>query len=317
MVRPGTRSAQLAVFVGLATLDVIHRVARRAGPDEKVTALRQDIAAGGPAANAAVTYATLGGRARLVTALGKDRLAGVIGDELRAQGVEVVDVDPDADAPPAVSAILIDDDTGARSVTSLDATGRSVPSAASTRWDELLTDARVVLLDGHHRMLAVGAARAAAGAGIPVVLDAGRWKPVMAELIPLAADVLCSAEFRWPGTTDAVASARRILTEVAEDRIGHDHAARRDGARFVAVTNGAGPVTWWSGRESGQVDVPQVRAVDTLGAGDAFHGAYAFLRNDPALSPAERLAGAARVAARRVTTVGPRDWLAGIRPAPS
>ncbi len=96
MARLHQKPAPLGVFVGLATLDVIHRVTRRPGPDEKVTALRQDIAAGGPAANAAVTYAALGGRARLVTALGTDRLAGVIGDELQTHRVEVVDVDVDA-----------------------------------------------------------------------------------------------------------------------------------------------------------------------------------------------------------------------------
>src|SRR5690625_5980424 len=59
------------VFAGLATLDVIHRVDASPGPDEKVTALSQFVAAGGPAANAAVTFAALGGHAVLLTALGR------------------------------------------------------------------------------------------------------------------------------------------------------------------------------------------------------------------------------------------------------
>ncbi len=127
----------------------------------------------------------------------------------------------------------------------------------------------------------------------------------MSELIPLAADVICSAEFRWPGSTDAAASARRILAVPPADGA--------EEARFVAATNGAGPVTWWDGAASGEVAVPAVNAVDTLGAGDAFHGAYAFFRTDPVLSPTERLARAAGVAASRVTTIGPRDWLSGLR----
>jgi sugar/nucleoside kinase (ribokinase family) len=280
-------------------------VARRPGPDEKVTALRQDIAAGGPATNAAVTFAALGGHARLITALGSDRLAGVIRDELRTRGVEVIDVDQGATMPPALSAISVDDATGARSVTSVDATGRSVPAPPPSEWEGLLAGAAVVLLDGHHPLLAIAAARAAATAGLSVVLDAGRWKPVMSELIPLTGDVICSAEFRWPGSTDAVSSAAGILAA--------GPSSPGSAGRAVAVTHGADPVTWWRGSDSGQVPVPRVNAVDTLGAGDAFHGAYAFFRTNPLLSFTDRLAAAAQVASLRVATVGPRDWLDELR----
>src|SRR5690625_5828251 len=68
------------VFAGLATLDVIHRVDASPGPDEKVTALSQFVAAGGPAANAAVTFAALGGHAVLLTALGRSPIARTIRD---------------------------------------------------------------------------------------------------------------------------------------------------------------------------------------------------------------------------------------------
>ncbi len=306
-------SAPVGVFVGLATLDVIHRVSRRPGADEKVTAVRQDIAAGGPATNAAVTYAALGGRARLVTALGAAPPAALITDELASRGVQVVDVDPDSVTPPAVSAIAVDDATGARSVVSVDAAGRSVRPPSPGEWERLLTGAGVLLLDGHHALLAVSAALAAVAAGVPVVLDAGRWKPVMAELIPLADDVICSAEFRWPGTADPASSAAAIRAVTTPRSAGTAH----DGDSFtraVAVTQGAGPVLWWQGTSSGEVPVPAVRAVDTLGAGDAFHGAYAYRRAEDG-SFADRLAGAARVAALRVRTVGPRDWLSTLHPA--
>lgn len=287
----------LGVFVGLATLDVVHRVVHHAGPDEKVTAIGQDIAAGGPAANAAVTFAALGGRALLVTALGAHQLAHVIADELRSRDVRVVDVDPDDPEPPAVSAIAVDDATGARSVTSVDASARQVPGPAPSQWSRLLAGAAVVLLDGHHPLLAVPAALAAVGAGVPVVLDAGRWKPVMQTLVPLADDVICSADFRWPGSPDAATSAAGILGASGTPRA-------------VAVTNGAAPVRWWHGEASGDIAVPQVAAVDTLGAGDAFHGAYAFLRTEQQLTFPQRLAGAAGVAALRVSVQGPRGWLA-------
>jgi sugar/nucleoside kinase (ribokinase family) len=79
------------LFVGLATLDVVHTVAAPVGPNEKAVATRQDVAAGGPAANAAVTFAALGGRATLVTALGRHPLAGAAAEELVSCGLDVLE----------------------------------------------------------------------------------------------------------------------------------------------------------------------------------------------------------------------------------
>lgn len=90
MTTPGPRG----VFAGLATLDVIHRVDAPPGPNQKITAAAQFVAAGGPAANAAVTFAALGGHAVLVTALGQGAIAQTITAELAAQGVEVHDIAP-------------------------------------------------------------------------------------------------------------------------------------------------------------------------------------------------------------------------------
>lgn len=283
-------------FVGLATLDVVQRVDRPPGPNEKVTALRQDVAAGGPAANAAVVFAALGGRARLVTALGRSAVAGLVRSDLEGHGVEVVDVTPERVTPPAISSITVVDATGDRSVVSTDGGSEPVPAPADP--DRLVGDAAVVLIDGHHPAVAVTLAGAARAADVPVVVDAGRWKPVMADLLPLADDVVCSADYRWPGTADPVASALAIRASTD--------------CRAVAVTRGPSPVLWWDGPDQGQVSVPAVTAVDTLGAGDAFHGAYAWWRAQPGGSMADRLAHAAGIAALRCARIGPRAWLADL-----
>ncbi len=283
-------------FVGLATLDVVQRVSRPPGPNEKVTALRQDIAAGGPAANAAVVFAALGGRARLVTALGRSSGAGLVRSDLERHGVEIVDLTPHRDAPVSISSITVVDATGERSVVSPDAGTEMVPAPSDPM--PLVGDADVVLIDGHHPAVALATARAARAANLPVVIDAGRWKPVMADLLPLADDVVCSADFRWPGTADPSTSAQAIRVSA--------------GARLVAVTRGPSPVLWWEGEDASEVAVPAVTAVDTLGAGDAFHGAYAWWRTQPGRSAADRLGRAAVVAARRCASIGPRAWLADL-----
>lgn len=276
------------LFVGLTTLDIVHRVGRQLGPDEKATALGQDLAAGGPAANAAVAFAVLGGAATLVTALGRHPLAQFASDELRSRRVQLVDAMPDDLAIPTVSAIRVVHQTGQRSVSSVNAAGRS--AAVPAELARLASQADIVLLDGHHPALALTAARQAQAAGVPVLLDAGSWKPVLAELLPLVDAVIASAVFVVPPGTPGVLER---------------------GPRLLAVTHGGESVEWATPQKSGTVAVPAVAARDTLAAGDVFHGAAAYaLTWLGATRWPQVLAFAAQVAARRVVHEGPRAWLA-------
>jgi sugar/nucleoside kinase (ribokinase family) len=71
-------------------------------------------------------------------------------------------------------------------------------------------------------------------------------------------------------------------------------------------------VKWWSDNESGRLAVPRVRAIDTTGAGDTFHGALAVaVGRDPRVSDFPlALRYAIEVAGIRVRHPGPRSWLA-------
>lgn len=302
---PAAQQAPVGVFVGLTTLDVIHRARRAPGLDEKMTAERQDLAAGGPAANAAVVFAALGGRARLVTALGSGPAAAIARADLTAHGVEVVDLAQGSDLDLGISAIRVDVRTGSRSVLSMDAAAIDVPVPDDPA--QLLDGCEVMLLDGHHPRVAARLAEAAQHQGIPLVIDAGRWKPVMADLLARASTVIASADFRLadgrPPTAPAGGAAEG-------DALARGDAQAGASAPQWAVTHGAGAVTWWTDQSAGQVDVPSVEAVDTLGAGDAFHGAFAYARVRGPATFADQLADAAAVAALRCSVVGPRDWLA-------
>ncbi len=278
--------------MGLTTLDVVHRVSAPPDPNTKVTARRQDVAAGGPAANAAVVFAALGGRATLVTALGTGAAASAARDDLEAHGVRVVDVAPHGFVL-AVSAVAVDERTGERTVVSPDGGRQEV--GAPGRVHELVRGQDVVLLDGHHPALQTVAARAARAAGVPVVLDAGRWKPHLAELVPCCDVVAASGDFRLgaepAGRAGSVGPGLRAV-----------------GVPRVAVTHGGAPVEWWEGDRAGKVSVPPVEAVDTLGAGDAFHGALAWSLASGA-GFVESLEQAVGVASFRVAVAGPRAWL--------
>ena len=81
------------------------------------------------------------------------------------------------------------------------------------------------------------------------------------------------------------------------------------GVRTVVVTHGGDPVQWWSDGESGSVPAKPIVVVDTLGAGDAFHGAYSYFSTRGQGGVAERIERSAHVAALRCSMVGPRAWL--------
>ncbi|MDX1892031.1 PfkB family carbohydrate kinase [Mycolicibacterium sp. 050158] len=289
---PVSEDAPVGLFVGLATLDVIHRIAEVPAVNQKITSAAQFVAAGGPAANAAVTFAGLGGRAILVTALGDDPVADLIRADLAAYGVSVLDAAAGTIRAVPVSTVSVVESTGDRSVVSLDA----VNSDASPPADlgDLVAEADVVLVDGHHPLIARAAANLAAACDTTLVVDAGRWKPVMGELIRYATDMVCSNDFRMPGTEDSRSTAAALV---------------RGGVRTVVTTHGGDPVRWWSDGQSGSVPVEPVAVVDTLGAGDAFHGAYAYFATQGHEALAERIDRSARVAALRCSVIGPRAWL--------
>ena len=305
------------LFAGLCTLDIIQLIAALPGRDEKITARRQAVAAGGPAANAAVTFAALGGRAVLVSAAGAHPLAGGIRADLAAAGVRLVDAAAGDPASPPVSSVFVTEGSPGRAVVSMNAAGRAaVPPAELAA---LAAAAGIVLVDAHHRDLALAAARAARQAGVPSVLDGGSWRDGTQELLSLVDVAICSADFRPPGVPGPV--------------LGYLLGC---GVRWAAVTSGAGPVRWAGpGGLRGEVPAVAVPVADTVAAGDVFHGAAAYHlaaaapgRSAPGC-PARRagpaqitrarwqaaLESAAAVAARSCRFFGTREWLAGWLPA--
>lgn len=287
------------LFVGLATLDVVQLVDRLPAPNEKTVARQTWLAAGGPAAVAAIAFAALGGRARLWTALGSSPAAQLVTADLAAVGVEVVDAAPPGFAL-AASTVLLDAGTGHRAVVS--GSGHA-PGFAKIAGPDL-SGVDVVLVDGHHAALCRSAAlaafprdaavpgeRAPASATrgrVPVVVDAGSHKPVLDDLWPFVTDVVCSADYTHP----AGLAPTGLLGL---------------GPGLVAVSHGGDPLEWWTAEASGVVAPPRVEALDTVGAGDVLHGAYCYHLASGADRPLA-LQRAVATAAERVRHLGPFAW---------
>ncbi|HSF98031.1 MAG TPA: PfkB family carbohydrate kinase [Ornithinibacter sp.] len=274
---------------GLATLDVVQVVERMPGANEKVVALSTRVEAGGPALNAAVTAALLGMPSRLATALGRSPLAEVVREDCAAHGVELVDVAAEGFEVP-VSSVLVTESTGERAVVSRNAVG--VSSWASVDVVSVLDGVSAVLVDGHHLPVAVAVAAAAREHGIPVLADAGSWKPGLEALLAHVDVLVASADLRVPHGGSDLACLLAL------------------GPTWVARSAGADPVRWLSADgSSGSVAVPIVGVVDTLGAGDVLHGTFVadLARHGTADLPGT-LTRAVAVAARSVGASGVRGW---------
>lgn len=283
------------LFVGLASVDISYTVDRIPRRNQKISVQRQLITAGGPATNAAITFAFLGGRTTLVTAVGTHPLSAVIRDDLAHFSVRVHDMARGRLEPPPISSVIVDRATGERSVISANAAALSpLKTEFNSRW---LNGVSIVEVDGQYMPLCIAAASAARDRGIPVVLDSGSWKPGMAKLLPLISTAICSGDFRPPGC--------RNEKEVFEYLL-----ARR--VPRVAITRGHRPVRFIENGKQEEIPVRDIRPVDTLGAGDIFHGTFCHYAAWPGSTFAGALAAASRAATLSCLYPGTRSWMAKV-----
>lgn len=278
------------IFVGLSTIDVVYSIDQFPAANSKVAARSQDLFVGGPATNAAFTFGHLGGEPTLVTTAGRHVLSSVVRKELQRHSIQLIDLNSDFDEVPVISSICIIG-TGERNVISANAKRvKALPARVDER---VLEDAAIVLVDGHYMQACQVWASAARARGIPVVLDGGSWKDGTQDLLDSVDTAICSADFLPPGCSpgDEVVNYLRDCS-----------------VTNIAITNGAEAVRFQAGVSSGMVQVPQVRVVDTLGAGDIFHGAFCY-HASIGRGFVEALEAAATIAAESCRFRGTREWM--------
>ena len=278
------------IFVGLSTIDVVYGVDEFPAPNTKVAARSQEVFVGGPATNAAVTFARLGGEPALVTAVGRNLLGAVVREELKRYKVQLVDLNPEFEGLPALSSVTVDRH-GNRNVVSANAIRVTIPAV---KVDTSVCDsARVVMVDGHFIEACQAWAGAAKAHSKPVVLDGGSWKDGTEELLKSVHTAICSADFLPPGC-----ASRDEVIKFLKSR----------GVANIAITDGPKAIHFVSGQSSGTIGVPKVEVVDTMGAGDIFHGAYCFYISI-GRGFIESLAEATKVASESCRYAGTREWM--------
>lgn len=278
------------LFVGMVTLDLIYLSPKLPDHNQKIVASDYTVAAGGPATNAAVTFSYLGNQATILGVVGTHPITHLIRGDLESHGVAMADLDSTATEPPPVSSIIVTEATGDRAVISLNA--RKIQISNEQLPADIESSVDLVLIDGHQMAVGHALAKLAKNKNIPVVIDGGSWKPGFETILPFVDYAICSANFYPPGCKNS------------EDVIAYLAAV---GIPYVAITQGEKPIPYFSLGVSSQLQVTPINAIDTLGAGDVFHGAFChyILRQ----SFTDALASAAKIASYSCQFFGTRQWM--------
>ncbi|MEM7556263.1 MAG: sugar kinase [Cyanobacteria bacterium P01_A01_bin.84] len=292
------------LFVGLTTLDLIYLADSPPSANQKLVAADYTVAAGGPATNAAIAFSYLGSHsgnysgnyihcAKICGVIGSHPMTHLINGDLDAHQIEVIDLKKNTHNPPPVSSIIVTQGTGERAVISINAV--RTPAQKNDIPKNILQDVDIVLIDGHQMEIGYAIAQMAKVANIPIVVDGGSWKPGFDNILPLVDYAICSANFYPPGckTSDGVLE---YLTRL--------------NIPYIAITQGNQPIQYKTYSQKDTVmyaDVPKIHSIDTLGAGDIFHGAFCHYILHENFTDALLLA--AKVASYSCKFFGTRRWM--------
>lgn len=247
------------LVVGMAVVDFLFEVDSMPDKAEKYVASNAQIVGGGGAANAACAIAALGGSALLSARVGNDMVGTLILDDLQARGVDCSIVEVSDHGISSYSSVLIDAE-GERQIVNYRGRGLSDDVSEIER-----ATPKAVLADTRWKAGAITAMQLAKKKNIPGVLDAEA--PLDPEILKLSSHIAFSRQGleSLAGDLSHGAGIEAALRQVQDTYSG-----------WVAMTDGAnGVYSLHKGQLLHQV-AATVDVVDTLGAGDVWHGAFTY-----------------------------------------
>ena len=242
------------ICVGHASYDLVFSIPSHPSEDEKLLADDLLGCGGGPAANAAVAIAQLGFKAAFAGYLGNDIYGDRHLQELNTAGVECRFILRDQ-SPTPLSAILVKPD-GKRALINYRGATQAL---ARAKLDFNALNCKALLFDGHEPNISLDLLQKYPNHQRPSVLDAGSLHDGTRLLMDKVSYLVCSEKFALQFAADELSA----LTKLAAI------------APVVVITLGERGLIWQRGQESGRLSAPAIQAIDTTGAGDAFHGAFA------------------------------------------
>jgi sugar/nucleoside kinase (ribokinase family) len=255
-----TKSPRI-LCIGMPVRDLIFRVPDVPERGNKEHASEFIELAGGNSPNAAISISRLGGRVLLSGPIGGLLPASnaAIDDQFRNEGIDTSGLAAVDDVVTPISTIMIDPSGERTIVTFRDPRLWTVKLPSP---DTLLDGCDAILTEDRCAEFATDVCTEAHRRGIPVIVDADRMMSMREGLLQVSSHIIFSAEAlrATAGESDDIAALRKIA---------------KNTPAFLGVTSGAKGVEWLNEKgEPRHMPAFPVHTVDTLGAGDAFHGAF-------------------------------------------
>jgi sulfofructose kinase len=248
--------------IGMPVRDLTFRIQELPERGFKVNASHFDEICGGNALNGAIGIVRLGGRASICGPMGdaRETSSRYIFDKLAHEGIETKHIVRMPGLVTPISNIMIDPSGERTIVTFRDPELWKVhlPDA-----EELLEDCHAILTENRCAEFCTDLCAEARRRGIPVVVDVDRTMSLREGLLTASSHLVFSSEALQ--STAGVADDAEALKKIAKLT-----------PSFLAGTRGAQGTLWLDQRRNlQQTPAFPVHTVDTLGAGDVFHGAFA------------------------------------------
>ncbi|MCF6203275.1 MAG: PfkB family carbohydrate kinase [Methylococcaceae bacterium] len=245
--------------VGHACYDLVFSVKKHPKSDEKIFADNLISSGGGPAANAAIAISRLGFSSAFAGYLGEDLYGQKHLQEFVDENVDTNLIVRDILSTP-LSTVLVKPN-GERTL--INYKGSTKPLLADAI-DFSSVQAQAILLDGHEPKLSLELVELAKKLEIPTILDAGSMHEGTSKLWNKVDYLVASEKFSRQFSDDVHAALNRLS----------------ENSPSVVITLGEKGLIWQQGQQTGSLDCFPIKAIDTTGAGDAFHGAFAAALSD-------------------------------------
>lgn len=280
------------VGLGACVLDTLISCDTYPTEDKKQKAESIFLSGGGPVGNALVVISKLGVQAEVIGGFGGDNAGKYLLDDFTKYGVGVEHATVLQNATSFTSYIVLAKDKASRTCVFDRGTVADEPKNINF---SAIDGADVLHLDGNYIECAIAAAKYAKERGVKVSLDAGGLYAGIERLLPYVDILIPSAEFALglTGKTQIGAAMSALSEKYAPE--------------ILVVTDGSNGGYYWQNGQAVHYNSVKVKAVDTNGAGDTFHGAFVAAYCD-GKSLEECCVFASKVAAYKCMHTGARTY---------
>jgi len=210
-------------------------------------------------ATALVALSRWGVKTKYIGKVGDDELGQFSVHSIRQEGVDVSSVTIEPNATSQFATIIVDGSTGDRAIL-WNREDRLMYREGELR-KEAVCCGKLLHLDGHDIHAAIQCMRWAKEEGIPTVIDLDKVEPLTSELVKEIDFLITSS--RFPGFYTGISDQKKAFLKLQKQTRG-----------FLCTTLGHSGAMAWVNGEFFCAEGFKVKALDTTGAGDVFHGGF-------------------------------------------